>query len=73
MGYKTLVAPFSFGRLRLHTDSGYRFGWAFKTPDKQLKWGYNWDKGRAADDAREAMKQMGVNSTIELVKLSVEN
>lgn len=73
MAYRTLVAPFSFGRLRFHTDIGYRFGWAFKTPDKKLVWGYNWDKSRAAQDARDAMRQMGVNASLELVRLTVEN
>lgn len=71
--YKTLAAPFSFGRLRLHTDIGYRWGWAFKTPEKKLVWGYNWDKCRAADDARKAMTQMGLNATVELVRMSVDN
>lgn len=74
MGYRTLVAPFSFGRLRLHTDVGYRWGWSFKTPDKKLMWGYHSDRSRASEDARDAMKRMGINAaTLELVKMSVEN
>lgn len=73
MEHKTLVAPFSFGRLRLRTDVGYRWGWSFKTPDNQLKWGYHSDRSRAAEDARKAMKEMGINATLELVRMSVEN
>lgn len=68
LNFHTLVAPFSFGRLRLHTDIGYRWGWSLKTPDKKLMWGYHHDKCRAANDARLAMQSAGADK-FELVKL----
>ena len=67
--FKTLVAPLKFGTLSLHTDIGYRWCWAFTTPDKKPQWGYHCDRSRAAQDARKAMKQMGINASFELVKL----
>ena len=70
MNYNTLVGQFSFGRLRLHTDVGYRWGWSFKTPDNKIKLGYHCDRSRAAEDAKRAMREMGVNATLELVKLT---